>query len=235
MPGESLDKNFHWKNKLNELENVPGETFSKDDAWNKLYEHLQGKKGNKKVTWYWIAAACLLFVFITTLVNRYQHNPQPSASATSVQESKSPVRPLFSPGKNDQNETANINITTKDKTTNASHRMEQAGHRITTRPMISKMILNDTINSLMTENISNSLSVPSVSSNTIIPVPGKQKLKVVHVNELESPVIGSPPGIVKNTDKHSFKFIHPDEEVFAGPPVNIQSHGFIVISKPSSN
>ena len=87
----------------------------------------------------------------------------------------------------------------------------------------------------MTENISNSLSVPSVSSNTIIPVPGKQKLKVVHVNELESPVIGSPPGIVKNTDKHSFKFIHPDEEVFAGPPVNIQSHGFIVISKPSSN
>ncbi len=236
MQGENPNKNLHWKNKLDDLGNIPGETFGKEVAWNKLYERLRGKKENKKAIWYWIAAACLLFAFITTLINRYKNNPQPPASATSLGEPKTSASPIFSPEKNDQNETENINITTKNKTINASPHIEQADHRIMTRPMISKMILNDTINSsLITEAATKSLQIPNTSSNATVGPLAKQKLKVVHINELESPVIGSPPDMVRNTDKHSFKFIHPDEEVFAGPPVNTQSHGFIVISKPSSN
>ena len=63
MLNEKPNNDFHWKNKLEDLESLPGETFNKEAVWEKLHARLQPKAKNKRITWYWIAAACLFFAF----------------------------------------------------------------------------------------------------------------------------------------------------------------------------
>jgi hypothetical protein len=236
MPGENQNKIFNWKNKLAGLESIPDETFGKEDAWDKLYEHLQKKKGNKKLTWYWIAASFLLFGLVITLMTHSKKDLSSRASVTPIQKEKARVNSFIKPEKNDQTETVNANLTTKNKTTNTVFYNEQTEHRMVARPIAGKIILKDTVSFFLnTEAATKFLQIQNTDSNTAIALPAKQKLKVVHINELNSPVIGSPPDMVRNTDKHSFKFINPDEEVFSSPPVSTQSHGFIVITKPFSN
>ena len=48
MLNEKPNNDFHWKNKLEDLESLPGETFNKEAAWEKLHERMQGKKSQHK-------------------------------------------------------------------------------------------------------------------------------------------------------------------------------------------
>ena len=61
MSNEDPNNTSPWRNKLDELEHLPGSAFNRDAAWDKLYGRFQGNKKSKKIFWYWIAAACLLF------------------------------------------------------------------------------------------------------------------------------------------------------------------------------
>ena len=40
---ENPNDDFHWKNKLENLESLPGETFNKEASWEKLHDRLQKK------------------------------------------------------------------------------------------------------------------------------------------------------------------------------------------------
>ena len=74
MESDMLNKNpnnLSWKNKLEEVEGLSGETMlDKNTTWNKLYQRLQPKRRSIKALWYWAAAACLfiamLFSWLTT-------------------------------------------------------------------------------------------------------------------------------------------------------------------------
>ena len=76
MSNEDPNNTPHWRNKLDELEHLPGSAFNGDAAWDKLYGRLQGNKKSKKMFWYWIAAACVVFGLMITLLNYYKSNPE---------------------------------------------------------------------------------------------------------------------------------------------------------------
>jgi hypothetical protein len=92
MLHEKPGNDFHWKSKLEELESLPGETFNKDAAWEKLHERMQGKHRNKKALWYWSAAACLLSAIMISwlfLTNKNEtilvkNNPVPKQTQSAL-------------------------------------------------------------------------------------------------------------------------------------------------------
>ena len=82
MSNENPNNTSPWRNKLDELEHIPGSAFNRDAAWDRLYGRLGGNRKNKKISWYWIAAACLLFGLMITLLNYHRSPAQPSNKET---------------------------------------------------------------------------------------------------------------------------------------------------------
>src|SRR6478672_4133104 len=88
MSNENPNNTPHWRNKLDELENLPGSAFNRDAAWDKLYGRFQGNNKSKKIFWYWIAAACLLLGLMITILNHQKTTPQASAKETAIKQAK---------------------------------------------------------------------------------------------------------------------------------------------------
>lgn len=63
MPQEKATELFQWKNKLEDIDYLPGEPpFNKNSAWQRLHHRLDKKPRASKIIWYWLAAACLAAV-----------------------------------------------------------------------------------------------------------------------------------------------------------------------------
>src|SRR5690349_14779869 len=57
---KEIQNNFSdWRNRLTELEEPPTE-----GAWEKLYSRLEIKPRKREAVWWYLAAACVVFVFI---------------------------------------------------------------------------------------------------------------------------------------------------------------------------
>ena len=61
MISDKPNNNIDWKNKLEDFEGLAGEKFNKEVSWEKLHSRLRQKPKNKRIIWYWMAAACLFF------------------------------------------------------------------------------------------------------------------------------------------------------------------------------
>ena len=95
MSNENPNNTSPWRNKLDELEHLPGSAFNRDAAWDKLYGRLGGNRKNKKISWYWIAAACLLFGLMITLLNYHRSPAQPSNKETVMKQPKEIKKPVL--------------------------------------------------------------------------------------------------------------------------------------------
>ena len=75
MLHEKPNESFHWKNKLDELDHLPGESHpDKSASWQKLHDRLRPKPAKKRTVWYWIAAAVLLAVVLIPVIMLKQTN-----------------------------------------------------------------------------------------------------------------------------------------------------------------
>jgi hypothetical protein len=74
MLHEKPDEIYHWKNELAGLEQLPGEEgVDKNRLWEKLHDRLREKPARKKAGWYWMAAACLLLAVALPVVLHHKH------------------------------------------------------------------------------------------------------------------------------------------------------------------
>ena len=180
-----------WKNKLDETGDLPGVVLQdKNAAWEKLHSRLQGKPRRINPAWYWAAAACILFLcaiplFTTTdqqvetvkndnLKNitaetRIQHVSLPGKSKTIMSAEPTqqktvinhlPVQPAA--GKN-------------KSTPNPSNEKQ------TIQPPVEQNYLTQA--AIEVHPVENDSTLNMVA----IATPIKQKLKVVHINELGEP------------------------------------------------
>jgi hypothetical protein len=216
MSNENPNNHFHWRNKLDDLEYLPGEAFNKEMAWDKLYGRLRGKQSNKKFFWYWVAAACFFFALIITLMNYFDSHAKHLNRETAVKQAVRHVDPLsVSPGNN-----TDKNVNTVEPKKNIST-VKDISHKTIYHPssaeMIAKVRPNDTISDSLKEPSIKTLPkidiVPALASTSS----SKKKLNVVHINELGDPV-NEFPDMVRKSDKH-FKIKLANEEVFADPLV----------------
>src|SRR5438477_3166538 len=143
MLNEDPNKNFHWRNKLAGLECLPCETFNENIAWDKLHGRLQGKRHNKKFLWYWVAAACLLFVLMIALLNYHKSSPKLSRIETTLKQLKKTNASHSIASENKKTENINADLPVRYKAVPGIKKSYQKNHSIIPGETISKIHLND--------------------------------------------------------------------------------------------
>ena len=234
MINEKPNNNINWEKKLDELESLPDEKFDKDASWEKLHTRLQAKLKNKKIIWYWLAAACLFFgLFISIFLSNKKEfflvknnflkkkiNSPSSQKTLTINKDTSAVISSLS---TTQNKILVHSIKDIDKiNTNINH-----------KTIRTEIVQNKNEENITKELNSNAVMPIDTAISIVANLPEKKKLKVVHINELGDPVSESP-NIARYNEQHSFQFRFANQEVFENPYINSRSAGFTILTIKNS-
>jgi len=229
MPDINPNNNFSWRNKLEDLEQLSGETFNKEAAWDKLHDLLQGRKGNSKRHWYWMAAACLLIASAITWLIYPKNNPQLSIFVTTKTPSKKFDNSNSTIDKNKETKNTNNDLSANNKLLAISTRSHPIKRTVIPDIVVSKIRLADTaniqINSITENNMPQTFNIPPTA---VIIFPAKKKLKVVHINELGDQVEAFSD-MARNTDLHSFQIKLANEEAFVNPATASRTRSITIL------
>jgi hypothetical protein len=213
MSEEKLNNN--WKQKLEDAESLPHAALqNKDDIWEKLHARIAEKPSSKKIIWYWMAAACLLFAVIipsltihrstTALVkNSAINNANDAVKNAVVQKNKpveAPAEEITSAQMREQTQKNSVVKNTEQYITTAD--------TVNVIPLVS----NDD-QPLQNETVATPATFDTTAIATVSPKLMQKKLKVVHINELGE-IYEVPADLVRTTDLHLFQLKLAQQEIY---------------------
>ena len=222
-----------WKNKLEDVESLPQETLnSKDAAWEKLYARLAEKPRNKKIVWYWFAAASVLTAILVSsiMINKpttstAQHNKTPDKKE-SVTKKDQPVKNISSTITNTETKVQ------LQKSTVVKKEVRKPA-TVDTQPA-EQFAINDQQNS-EDQTSTTPAAIDTSAMATISLPPVQKKLKVVHVNELGE-VVEFPADVAHGSDLHLFQLKLAQQEIYnASSIASNNSSGLFYKPKNSPN
>ena len=185
MLHEKPNDPFHWKNKLDELDHLPGETaLDKNGSWEKLHGRLGKNSRVKRIGWYWLAAASVL---IAMGVRWIIVNQQENKIITKTQNIVAPKEPIKSEILNDKISPA---LSTPIAFTQGTRRVVPPSSRKQRRQAIPNAIeskitvVKDSSISLPEINVKSSIVENTLFITTVTTAPVKKKLRIIHINEL---------------------------------------------------
>ncbi len=206
MLNEGQNDLSQWKDKLEDLTSLPpGEMMDKNAAWKKLYDRLRDKPRNRKLIWYWAAAACLLLAFLLPVViSRWNANNVPDTSfRQSKKESESVSHTIPVQAATNVETVRNIAVE-KRRTGNVIKKTNNNDL------LVDHLIIKDTNSKAYT--INPAMVHSGTIANPVLPVdtalfitattPAKKKFHVIHINEVEdfpNGVVLSAPDRQQNT------------------------------------
>ncbi len=234
MLNENPNDGLHWRNKLEDLEDLPGNPFNKEGAWDKLHERLHKKNAGGKFVWMYAAAACFLIALLfpwfwpgtkendLTKNNIQQNQSQKSNSIESAAIKKDPVKIISSIA---------FEISTTKKIKNKKIITVINRKRLPVENVVAEYKKQEFIEP---QKINATAPLDAHLHITAI-VPEKQKLQVVHINELgESQEESST--LARKTEIHSFQMKFANQEVFVkSSSSSPKTHFTIFSTKTSSN
>jgi len=229
MPNEKSNDEFYWRNKLIELKNLPGESFNKEPAWNKLSPRLHNKSSKKIFAWYWAAAAVLLFVLIAPFLTRQKKEAPIAKKATLTNQPQKIVATSSDDDKSSTVQIVNIN-SVKKKHLIVTKKVDKKGEHEINKNITGNFRLPDTVsNRFAQQNLYSSLhSMDTIQKAIALTTEiKKKKLKVVHINELGDATQEDP--IVRSTDTHAFQLKFANQEVFVNHSVNSKATEFAIL------
>ena len=207
MSKEKTDEFLSWRGRLDQPDALPEQSLGNHEAsWQRLAERLH-EKPRRRVTGYWVAAACLLLVLIPAI--RLFH-PRPPATAFRTQV---PVTRHTSVGQ--QAFVEKVAAKPLPVVYSAPSRPVVRHHRrpsavlVATAPSNGTPATSRTGSSLLSSAAPPAITVPDIKPATdshqlIARLPAvKKQLKVVYYNELSNPSAPSPstaartPGFLK--------------------------------------
>lgn len=226
MISDKPNNNIDWKNKLGNLENLAGEKFNKEASWEKLHLRLQPKSKNKKIIWYWMAAACIFFAFfISFFVSNKNENVlvKNNLLKKKINSLSSRDNPMIN--KDTSSIIYSLSVKTKTPVNSIKER--------------SKIIGYKTLSTEITQDKKEEITVKEINTKAVMPVdtaisivanlPEKKKLKVVHINELGDPVSESS-NIARYNEQHSFQFKIMNQEVYTRSSPSFNQKGFKIFA-----
>ncbi len=234
MPNENPNNDFHWKNKLESLESLPGERLDKEASWEKLHSRLRKSRNGKRALWYWAAAACLLLALLTPWFLLNKKEGVLVKNSGGQQKNQIPPAHLIPGGNKDS--IAFISAISIEK--------EMPVSTIKKKNRINALVNHGTltIENVAVQKNSEEFIKPEVPDN-VIPsldtqvsiiaiVPEKKKLPVVHINELGDPV--EELSVARKTERHSFQMKFANQEVFVNPSITSAKTGFTIYQQKNS-
>lgn len=191
MLNENPNDHFHWKNRLEELDSLPGETFSgKTAAWEQLHQRLRGNRRRRKAAWYWIAAASLVFIMLV----QWDRSKTGTVDVNIKSEKTQIKSPLVQPAAGSKRGEERNAAVFAPVSINAEKNIEQRRKKVTipvidiARNSDSEVYISVSQARKDVELISNAVIPIDTSIVAITPTIVKKKLKVIHINELGTPV-----------------------------------------------
>lgn len=208
MSNEKQDSYEHWKSKLDNLDSLPGEIMpDKNEVWEKLYARLNENKRSKKVIWYWVAAACILFALMIPVI--FRNNKMHQLAKDEIRQNQPEARTLIAkkPGQKDSIKVGNP-VLSGENTITVTEKLYKPRNIVILQKQITKLRLYNTVSTqnLVTETLKNSIRTVDTASYLTATNPVKKKLPVVHINELGDPV-DVPEEVARNSDKRYFLFL----------------------------
>ncbi len=229
MTNEKPNNNINWKNKLEELESSAGEVFNKEASWEKLYPRLHAKPDNKKIIWYWAAAACLLIAILSPwfLSNKKENDfVKNNSIQKKIQSSSFHLLP-------ESNKDTSVHISSPIVEKKLTVHFVENNKIITSveqkslRPE-NVAVKKDKEEFIKTERINNAITPVDTQINIIAIVHEKKKLRVVHINELGDPV-EELPAMTHNSEMHSFQLRLANQEVYVNPSIATGKTSFNIL------
>jgi hypothetical protein len=231
--------NGKWKNKLEEISNLPDEPLGdKNATWEKLHHRLHGKPRRKRVVWYWAAAACLLMVMVMPVLKKnskqaetMQTNPVKTLPVNSFLKNTAPLQ---------KQNPAPGNTTAVEKSTilTAGIRLKKVVFSVRENlqkvPVVRTELNNQPAGPELWPIEQTQVQDIALTS-TIALLSNTKKLKVVHINELGDPL----PEIHSKNRIADYKPIQVrliNQEVYTtATPANNPGFNFLRINKNPSN
>jgi hypothetical protein len=212
MENESHDNTVNWKNKLDGLECLPGEEATDKDAlWDKL-DARRGKRNNKKALWYWMAAACLLFILLIPFFHK-EKNQSINNGIVQKQPVQSTSRPSQVIIKEEPKTLTVLEPAKRESTDFISNKVHNRSLLIPeTNRKLLQVAGTVSIQATLTPGTTDLIAAGN-SISVVTQIPAKKKLKVVHINELGDDVEQSPD-VARNADIHSFQFKFGNGEAY---------------------
>ncbi|MEO8861648.1 MAG: hypothetical protein ABI358_09505 [Ginsengibacter sp.] len=228
MTNEKPDNNSGWISQLDELECSQDEAFNKETSWNKLHERLHSRPNKRKAIWYWLAAACLFFTLFLSL---FMLHKKENVLVKNILQSKKSDSALVQHTPINKLDTTLIisSLPVKNYLTGHSiHKIKET--TATNHPKITVKEISRNRNEEITREVSNSIVTPVDTVVSLVAnVPGKKKLKVVHINELGDPVSASP-NIARYNEQHSFEFKFMNQEVYTRSSSTLAKSGLRIFA-----
>ena len=176
------EKQDNWRQKLQELNSLPGEApLNKEAAWEKLHHRLHRKPRRSKTVWYWAAAAVLLLMGLPFLLRKTPPQQLPAGNIVQQKKMYRSVNPAPSLIK----EQPGIIISAPPlKKIVPQKIVKEKKQSFRTSPDPVAPVYTAAIETLLpATNIA-----PDNTTATVAAVSAeKKKLPVVHINELETP------------------------------------------------
>lgn len=218
----------NWKDKLDDMDGLSSMLLQdKNAAWDKLHHRLHQPSKKTKFVWYWLAAACLLAVVIVPLVitntktvetdveNKFVHAPAIiEKNTTAIKENPVVFNAVVNDKKNQLSQPAKdvrkrlvVDISPKKETPATSLLIEPAASILSTPVQLQPV------------------QIPFAEKLTTSATPEKKKLKVVHVNELGTPL----PELRSRTATDDYSVIQfnlINQRVYNSPPAATSSTVF---------
>lgn len=231
-PGEPV----HWKNKLEQLDQLPdGPSFDKNAAWEKLQNRSNKKHNTNKIVWYRFAAACLLIAFISGVIF---FNNQASVTAVNNQQKNTikPAQPAATFKKKDKTDGNMVSLIDASKSKNTAVIInKKIALAINNTPLLETVELIDINKEIPLPEIKTAAlltsDTTSIFSTAALSV--KKKLKVVHNNELGDPIT-EPRNLPHPDDYGIIQFKLINQQVYNSSPLTTNSIG-INISKSKTS
>jgi len=222
-----------WKSKLDSLDSLPeNNPYDKNEAWDKLYFRLGGKKRRKNKTWLWAAAACIFFTLMIPLFYSNRANQETNNSAFKKNQASIKTRSTII----DKDETVpitNVTVINNERKARSTRSKTVAGMIHENKKEKLRLSYTDSSKTMATETESNFMTLTDTVSSLTTIQPEKKKLRVVHINELGDPA-ETLPEVVRNSDKHTFQFKIANQEIYINPTTASNSNGFTILKIKSS-
>ncbi|MEO5944538.1 MAG: hypothetical protein ABIP30_13900 [Ferruginibacter sp.] len=235
MSNEKANNITSWRNKLEDADNLPNEILQdKNAAWEKLYGRLQPEAKKTKPVWYWAAAACvLLMVVIPFLYTKINDKKIKGSMVKNTIQQKKYIQPVIANPSAEINTVTVAIIPSKKESIAISKREVERNSTVIATPANS-LGIKATIKFIQTTPIIDTLLTVEKAVQVLATAPIKEikKLKIVHANELGSPVIQPDDTHFASTKPSHFNF--SKQFVFSTQPGSSTRPAISITNKISS-
>jgi hypothetical protein len=217
-----------WKNKLDRLDNLPGEPWTgKSAAWDTLYARMHQKPKRKAGPW-WLAAAIFgLLVLISFLLTYKKAPPLVKNNSLPVHVEPPAPAPVL------PERTASVPFARRSPAESAlviKSTPVNNNHQPAIKPRVPQPAglppggnsPPDTMAMLQTGTLPLATNTPLPAGTALQP---KKKLQVVHINELNGPAEQDTP-LVRGSNKRLFRISLPKMDMSSSASLNKQGDDY---------